>query len=441
MADISVPWGDEALTISLPENWSIQQTAQSTVWPAADDWKDQMARVLAEPNSGPSLTALLAEAKQGRISLIVEDTTRHSPLPEILPIILREIDHAGISRERVEIVFACGMHPAMTPREVAAKLGPDLARMRWRCNPWQDERAYEYVGRVGNNKIAIDAEVLRSDLRIIISSVSIHMQAGFGGGYKMFLPGCASLDTIRQLHRLGVDSGEQLVGTRAEDNAMRRVIDGGGRLIDQAHGATFAVQYLLDDDNLPCFVAAGDVVASQTMLAKQCSVANGVMVESPADIVIANAYPRDFDLWQSFKAVANTGWALRENGVVICLTRCEAAMQGMRVPPWPLSPGMMRKIIRWLGADTFSSLITRLVPRLAGDAAFFVRLATQALYRTPILMVSPILHATGGKFPGIELFADFQDAVALTTKLLGDSPQRVIVFPAGGNTYPVPPEA
>ena len=442
MADISVPWGDEPLTISLPDDWTVQQMAESTVSPAPGDWRDRLGRALAEPTAGPPLAELLAARRKGRIVLILEDMTRHSPLTEILPIVLREIDHAGINRDQVEVVFAAGMHPAMTPREVATKLGSLAGSLRWRCNPWKDRGAYETVGRAGRLKVEIDRGVVGADLRIVVSSVSVHLQAGFGGGCKMFLPGCASLETIRQLHRLGLDDpNKQLVGTGADDNPMRRAIDAAGALIDQAHGATFAVQYLLDDNDQPSAIAAGDILASQQMLAKRCSVANGVLIDSPADIVIANAYPRDADLWQSFKAIANTRMALRPGGIMICLTRCEGAMQGMNVPRWPLKPSSMRRVIRWLGAETFSSAITRLVPRLAGDAAFFVRMATQVLHRNPLLMVSPILHATGGKFPGIELFPDFEGAIAMTRELLGEGPQRVVVFPTAGTTYPVPAES
>ena len=114
-------------------------------------------------------------------------------------------------------------------------------------------------------------------------------------------------------------------------------------------------------------------------------------------------------------------------------------MQGMRVPRWPISPAWMRRIMQWLGADAVGSLITRLVPQLAGDAAFFVRMASQTLQRNPLVMVSPILHAAGGKFPGLEVVGSMAEAMAYAQRLLGDGPQRVTVFPAGGTTYPIPP--
>ncbi|MHC4562999.1 MAG: lactate racemase domain-containing protein [Planctomycetota bacterium] len=440
MPDITVPWGDNNMTVSLPETWTIEQVAESTIWPAPKDWPDRLARGLAGPASGPPLSQLLTARRNGRIAIIVEDTTRHSPLGEILPVVMREIEHAGIRRDQLEIVFATGMHPAMTPREVAAKLDGAMAGVRWRCNPWKDNGAYQTLGRVGRIAFRVDRGVLEADLRIILSSVSVHLQAGFGGGYKMLFPGCACLQTIRQLHRLGLSRDQhQWVGTEGQHNPMRRAIDAGGQLLDRTHGTTFAVQYLLDDNNRPSFIGTGEVGPAQQMLAKQCSVASGVLIEKPADVLIVNAYPRDADLWQSFKGLANTRWALRPGGVLICLTRCEAAMQGMQVPRWPINPAWMRRLMQWLGAETISSLVLRLVPRLAGDAAFFVRMACQTLHRNPLIMVSPILHATGGKFPGLELFPDTSGAVELTEELLGPGAKRVIVFPTGGTTFPIPP--
>ena len=110
----------------------------------------------------------------------------------------------------------------------------------------------------------------------------------------------------------------------------------------------------------------------------------------------------------------------------------------MKVPRWPISPAWMRRLVRVLGPGALGSLVTRLVPSLAGDAAFFVRLALQTLHRNPILMVSPVLHQAGVNFPGLELFGSVDGAIAAADELLGRRPQRVVLFPAGGTTFPVP---
>jgi len=439
MTDVSVPWGQDDLKFSIPENWEVIQTAKSSLRPAADNWQDRLAMAINQPEAGLPLPRMLEARRNGRIVIIIEDMTRHSPLAQILPIILREIRHARINDSQLEIFFASGMHPAMKPDDVLHKLGDTCTGIAWRCNPWTDSQAYETVGTAGGIPITIDRGVAQADIRIIVSSVSPHLQAGFGGGYKMLLPGCASLETIRSLHRLGIDrEPKQLVGMDVQKNPMRQVIDAGGELIDQNHGATFAVHYLLDDNDLPSAIATGEPLPAQRMLAKQSAVASGVIVPSTCDVLITNSYPRDFDLWQSFKGIANTIWACRRGGVVICLTRCTAGMNNVKPIRWPLNQEWTRRLLQLIGPANLASAVMRLVPRLAGDAAFFVRMAASALHRNPLIMVSPELAAGGAKFPGIKIYATIEQAVAATQQLLGTGSQRVIVFPTGGMTYPVP---
>ncbi len=438
MPDISLPWGHGGVNISLPQQWRLQQSAKPDLRPAPEDWPDRLARALSRPPSGAPLATLLAACRGGRVVLVLEDLTRHSPLAEILPVLLREIHHAGISDEQIEIFFANGMHPPMTSEQVADKLGGSCRAIRWRCNRYDAPDSHVWLGKLHGVDIWVDRDVAEADLRIIVSSVSPHLQAGFGGGYKMIFPGCARLDTIRGLHRQGLGRRVQhLVGTDAAANPMRQVIDDAGAALDEGHGGSFAVQYLLDENDLPTFVAAGEVTATHRMVAKQCSVACGVVVSEPGDVLIANAHPRDFDLWQSFKCIANTCLAVRPNGVIICLARCPAGLEGMKVPYWPISPTWTRRVVRWIDPESLSSLVTRLIPSLASDAAFFVRMAMRTLHRNPILMVSPTLCQEGVRFPGLQLFAEAQEAVAAAEAILGSGPQRVVVFPSGGTTFPV----
>jgi nickel-dependent lactate racemase len=439
MPEISVPWGSEELRLTLPEHWTLQQVARPELRAAPADWADRLAVVLSQPGTGLPLSKLLAARRKGRIAIVVEDITRHSPLPQILAVLMREIEHADIAREQIELVFATGMHPPMTAAQAAEKAGPAMAGIPWRCNPWADRSAYVRVGSSGGPDALIDRGVADADLRILVSSVSPHLQAGFGGGYKMLIPGCAHLDTIRALHRLGIGRApRQLVGADASVNPMRSAIDAVGQLVDERCGKTFSVQHVLDERDLPGFIAAGEVVPTQRMLAKQCSVACGVLMSCPADVLVANAHPRDFDLWQSFKCIANTRWAARRDGVIICLTRCEAGLNNVRPPRWPISPAWTRRIVRALGSEALGTMLMRLVPRLAGDAAFFVRLALQTIQRNTVFIVSPLLKTSGATFPGIELFGSFEEAADAADRLLGRGPQRVTVFPSGGVTYPVP---
>jgi nickel-dependent lactate racemase len=439
MPELSVPWGHDQLELKLPDDWQVEQVASRSVQRAPEDWPERLARALSQPAVGLPLGRLLAARPHGKVAIVVEDVTRHSPTPRILEVIMREIRHARIPDEQVEVVFATGMHPAMSPAQAAEKLGPAMEGIRRRSNPWADGGAYVHLGQIGRAPVRIDRSIAAADIRILVSSVSPHLQGGFGGGYKMFFPGCAPLDTIRALHRLGIGRRpRQLVGLSASRNPMRRVIDSAGRMVDDAGGKTFSVQYLLDDQDLPQAIAAGEVLPIHRMLRKRCSVDCGIVASGQADVLITNAHPRDFDLWQCFKSIPNTMWAARPNGVIICLARCEAGLYGMKVPPWPLGPTWTRRLVRLIGPEAISSLLTRLMPSMAGDAAFFIRLAAQTLCRNHIIMVSPALHAAGATFPGLRIVASMDEAIAAAERRLPEGSRRVVVFPFGGVTFPIP---
>ncbi len=438
MPELSLPWGPSELRIVLPEHWQLQQVARATLPKAKDNWPDELAMLISQSGGEAGLGQLLAARRGGRIVLVVEDATRHSPLAKIIEVIMREIAHARIADSQVEVVFATGMHPPVTIAEAVAKLGPFAQSLRWRSNCCHDQSAYVCLGRWGGIDVWLDRLVASADLRILISSVSPHLQAGFGGGYKMLFPGCARIDTIGALHRQGLSrSPRPLVGTDGAANPMRKAIDAAGQLADSNSGRSYGVLYVLDESDSPTLIAVGEPPSCQQMLAKRCSVACGVLTESPADILLVNAYPRDSDLWQSFKCIANTQWAARAGGVIVCLTRCEMGSYGMKIPPWPLSPSGTRRLVRLLGPAALGSLLTRLVPSLAGDAAFFVRLALATINRNPVLMVSPTLHAELGRFPGLTILPTVEQAFSLAEKILGGGSRRVVAFPAGGITFPV----
>jgi len=189
---------------------------------------------------------------------------------------------------------------------------------------------------------------------------------------------------------------------------------------------------------MPQAIAAGDVLPVHRMLRKRCSVDCGIVVPGQADIVITNAHPRDFDLWQCLRSIPNTMWAARPNGVILCLARCEAGLHGVKAPPWPIGAAWTRRLVQLIGPEAVSSLLSRLSPKLAGDAAFFVRLAVQTLARNHIIMVSPALHTAGAGLPGLRIVGSVEQGIAVAERRLGEGSRRVVVFPSGGATFPIP---
>ncbi|MCD6365682.1 MAG: DUF2088 domain-containing protein [Planctomycetes bacterium] len=442
MAKITIPLREEELTFVLPEHWSLQQVASEEGKSVMLNWSERMALALAQPGSGQSLSDLLRARPSGRIVVIVEDITRGGPSAEILGVLMKELGFARVNLDQVELILATGMHPPMQADEVAEILPVEAKAVHWRCNPCRNASAYVDIGHIGKSAVRIDRRVAEADLRILVSSVSPHFQAGFGGGYRLIVPGCAYIETIQQFNHMTINHlGSQLVGTESDANSLRSAIDTAGLLMDQYHGKSFSIQYLLDSDGQVTSVAAGEVIATQRMLAKQCSVACGIVTPNQADVLITCAYPRDFDLAQSLKCIANTRWAARPNGVVICVTGTRRGLRDISLPTWPLSANWTRRMVRLIGVEAVCSIARRLAPGLAPDAAPYFRLAAETLHRNALVMVAPLLRDANVRLPGIKLVVTMEEAFAAAEELLPKGTVRTIIFPAGGATFPVLPTA
>ena len=440
MAELRLPWGEEEWVVPLPDSWQVAQRAEPALRGAQDDWPERLAAAVAQPDSGPALGELLSARRHGNVVLVVKSFSRPSPLAEILEVLMREIHHAGIPDEQVSIQFATSTRPPLTPAQAKEKLGAIVESLAWRCNPIADGGAFTYIGRAGKLPIHIHRQVADADLRILLSSVSPHLISGFTGGYDLLTPGCANDETIRHLHRLSVSASRedrQWVGAAPGENPMRRWIDQAGLLVDQRHGTTFSMQFLPDPLGRPAYIAAGHPLPTHQMLAKQCAVACGVMLESPGDVLIVGAYPRDANLVQMCRAVAQTRWAVHPNAPILCFGRGLAGLGEIRPIPWPLGPAWTRRLIRAVGAPGVTSLLSHLLPNLPPDAISPIRLLAQTLQRNPVFFVCPHLTELGLHFPGIRIYLTPEDAVAAAQKIVGRGAQRVVVFPLGGTSYPI----
>ena len=95
---------------------------------------------------------------------------------------MAELAKAGIQDENVLFIGSFGTHRAMTQEEVGRKLGPDIARRY----AWLNHDVFDNVKEVGTttrgNKILLNQTFLSADLKICISGVKVHQDAGYGGG-------------------------------------------------------------------------------------------------------------------------------------------------------------------------------------------------------------------------------------------------------------------
>jgi len=253
---------------------------------------------------------LCDEVKRGmRITIAVDDNSRSTGTELMLPMVLSELEDAGIPEKDICIFIALGTHRRMTREETERKYTPGVTADYRFVNPdWKDTKSYVSIGQSARGfAVRIHAEILKSDFVIGVGQTVPHMIAGFGGGGKIINPGCAAADTIGEMHWLCSEVSEgRLFGVR--DNVVRETIDEAAL----KSGLKFILNEVPGSGSRLAGAFAGHPVLAHR---KACDFAGSVCevkIKEKSDIVIADAYPADLDFWQAIKGLNAAYGAVKE---------------------------------------------------------------------------------------------------------------------------------
>ena len=272
----------------------------------------QIAAQSNEPIGSKSLREL-AEGKK-TVAISFDDLTRTTPAYAVTPWLMSELAKAGIQDENVLFIGSFGTHRAMTQEEVARKLGPDIAKRY----AWLNHDVFDNVKEVGTttrgNKILLNQTFLGADLKICISGVKVHQDAGYGGGAKAILPGLAALPTVEYNHTQILTKVRTTGPVKIFKNDMR--LD----MIEAARMAKvdYTVQILYNDRLRPTRIWAGDIVEAHHAGVRVAAKTYCTPTLKDADIVVANAYPQNA---QAFHGGLWINYSVRDGGTGVMIVQ------------------------------------------------------------------------------------------------------------------------
>ncbi len=272
---------------------------------------------LKQPIGSPDLAQMVKPSD--RIAIIVDDITRETPASIILPSVLKILAQSGITPDRIAIVIALGTHRPMTSDEIDNKIGPEVARKYRIVNTpaWQQEDMI-YLGRSSRGiPVWLNRTVAEADLRIGIGMIMPHLDAGYGGGAKILLPGVCGQATVDAFHaQMAAITANQL---GIADAVLRLDLE---QCVDQWARLHFIVNAVLDSRGDLYRCVAGDAVAAHRTGVRFAREVYGVPTLRQYPLVIADAYPHLVDLWQSTKALASGERLTMLGGQLILVADC-----------------------------------------------------------------------------------------------------------------------
>ncbi len=230
----------------------------------------------------------LAKGKK-EIAVLFDDLSRPTPVFEILPLLLQELEKAGISDQQIRFIAALGAHGAHTANDFRKKLGQEVLDRF----PVYNHHPFNYCTYLGKTSrgtpVSINREVMACDLKIGIGSIVPHTFSGFGGGGKIVLPGVAHIDSIAYNHGTILRDHPDSVGVgRIEGNVPRLDMEEAAKMA----GLDVKIDAILNLRGEITSLFVGDPIAEHREGMKLAKEVYATVPAHKMDVVIVNSYSK-----------------------------------------------------------------------------------------------------------------------------------------------------
>ena len=293
MPDITLGYGLGKTTLSLPQA-NLSGILSPAPTPGLAHIPLAVSQALEHPIKSQPLKDLLLARRPKNVLLILSDHTRVIPhYPRILNALCDQMALAGFDCSQVHALIATGSHRAPTCEEREEIYGQ---------NVYDHINLYAHdcdhgcisVGNANGREVELNEMLLTSDFTIATGKITPHYLAGFSGGRKAVMPGCASRQTIAQNHAL-IALGQNAPG-KLEGNPIHAEMEQAAELarID------FLLNVVPTPDEQIAGVFAGHWQQAWHKGVELCRQVWSAPVKEPVDCVIASAggHPLDIDLYQ-----------------------------------------------------------------------------------------------------------------------------------------------
>lgn len=322
-------YGSAQLELTLPEDIPQKIISGCSCSPLEEP-HDEILKVLRQPLGTLPLRQIVKTGET--VSILVNDSTRLARSELFLPLLIEELEQAGIKKDDIFIVFTNGSHRHLSREEMIELVGNEVASKVNMFNHDCNEPAKLVFLGLTSRGTPVNANkmVVQADRRILTGSVVHHFFAGFGGGRKALIPGVAGWDTIQKNHSLLFD--DQAKSGILEGNPVHEDLLEAALMV----GADFLLNTVLNEQKEILGVFAGDMVKAHLQACAMVDEINGITLEKAADVVIASCggYPKDINLYQAHKTLDNAIKAMKPGGQLILLAQCPEGIGSENYEKW-----------------------------------------------------------------------------------------------------------
>ncbi len=313
---VNLAYGQGHLPIELPDSQTT--VIEPSHRPGLADEKSAVIQALTHPiGTSPLLQHIRPDSN---ICIVFTDITRATPNERLIPWLLEHL--ANVPQERITLLNSTGTHRPNTRSELEKMLTPEVVA-NYRVVNHECEKAEDMV-QLGTTRdgtpALINRHLVEADVRIITGFIEPHFFAGFSGGVKGIMPGCAGLKTVMSNHGAKNIGHPDSVFGITEGNPLWEEL----REIALRVGSSFLLNVTLNEERKITGVFAGDIIQAHKAGYEFVRVSAMQKVKDPFDIVITtnSGYPLDMNLYQGVKGMSAGARILQPKGTLILACEC-----------------------------------------------------------------------------------------------------------------------
>jgi nickel-dependent lactate racemase len=316
--DVQLAYGRHGLNVSLPDGCDV--VTSRFVPRVADE-----ALALQEALRNPIASAPLAQRVRAsdKVVIVHSDITRATPNDRILPVLLAELEEAGVDRKNIKLINALGTHRPQTDAELRMMLGDRIVNDY--CCIQHDAFDDSILVPLGTTKLGhpvrINQHYLDADVRILTGFIEPHFFAGYSGGPKGVLPALAGAESVMTNHGRTMIAHEKAAWGITEGNPIWEEM----REVALMTEPTFLLNVTLNVHKQITGVFGGELLAAHAEGCRFVREQAMVGVEAPYDVVVTtnSGYPLDQNLYQCVKGMSAARQIVCQGGAIVMAGACQ----------------------------------------------------------------------------------------------------------------------
>ena len=314
---VNLAYGQGQLTVDLPDDRAT--VIEPSHNPGLPDERSAVIGALQKPISARPIRELIKSTD--RVCIAFTDLTRATPNERIIPWLLEHLQGVVPGRN-ITLLNQLGTHRPNTRAELEKMLTPKVtANYRALNHEPENPDALVQLGTTRDGTPALlNRHLAEADVRIITGFIEPHFFAGFSGGPKGIMPGCAGLKTVMSNHGAKNIGDPRAAFGVTEGNPLWEEL----RDIALRIGPSFLLNVSLNEQKQITGVFAGDLLAAHKAGCEFVRASAMQKVKSPFEIVVTtnSGYPLDLSLYQGVKGMSAAARIIQERGTIILACEC-----------------------------------------------------------------------------------------------------------------------